>query len=502
MRQLTRTAFLYFLFAGFSMAQTGSITSPSGVSVEPPSNAAASLSTGTIATIPLIVTKGTPLQILLDKEIRVREIGEPVHGRIVQPVYAVDREVIAAGTEVTGKITTIERISGKKRTLSILNADFTPARKIDIEFNELIFANGKRIPLHTIVMPGSGQVIQLVGTGDTAKKNPGKSELSEKLKEAKQQAKQEWQSAMKQVKKPHKVHTIERYAVGQLPAHPQYIDVGTLYFAELQDPLDFDTEPFTPEIAASMKVPPPPDSVVHARLLTPLNSSTTSKGEEVEAVITQPLFTPDHRLIFLEGSFLKGSVLQVHPARRMHHNGQLRIAFHEVIAPDGIEQRVDANLEGVQANRADHVKLDTEGGAQATSPKTRYLTTAISVGLAAMSFGSDSDANKLGGDAGGDAGSRAAGGLGGFKLPGMLLGAFVHSQPLGMGLGAYGASMSVYSHFFSRGRDIVFAKNTAMDIGIRSRTEPVLKPYLGFSSRPALQLMEDESSMKINETVP
>ena len=46
----------------------------------------------------------------------------------------------------------------------------------------------------------------------------------------------------------------------------------------------------------------------------------------------------------------------------------------------------------------------------------------------------------------------------------------------GMGLGAYGASMSVYTNFFSRGRDIVFAKDTAMDIGIRPRVEPVPKP--------------------------
>jgi hypothetical protein len=102
-----------------------------------------------------------------------------------------------------------------------------------------------------------GQVTQLVGTGEMEKKNPATNELSGKLKEAKQQAKQEWQSAMKLVRKLHKFHTIERHAVGQLPARPQYIDAGTLYYAELKDPLDFGTEPFTPEIAASMQTPPP-----------------------------------------------------------------------------------------------------------------------------------------------------------------------------------------------------------------------------------------------------
>jgi hypothetical protein len=62
-----------------------------------------------------------------------------------------------------------------------------------------------------------------------------------------------------------------------------------------------------------------------------------------------------------------------------------------------------------------------------------------------------------------------AGGVGGFKLVGIFIGAFVHSQPLSMAMGAYGASMSVYSHFIARGRDLVFPKNTAMEVGIGMR---------------------------------
>jgi hypothetical protein len=47
---------------------------------------------------------------------------------------------------------------------------------------------------------------------------------------------------------------------------------------------------------------------------------------------------------------------------------------YKLIPPDGIEQRVDASLEGVQSPREDRVHLDSEGGARATSPKTRYLS--------------------------------------------------------------------------------------------------------------------------------
>lgn len=158
---------------------------------------------------------------------------------------------------------------------------------------------------------------------------------------------------------------------------------------------------------------------------------------------------------------------QVRPARRFSRNGQLRMVFRELVLPEGIEQKVEATLEGIQSSKGQDVKLDSEGGAEANSPKTRYLATGMSVALALASSHTDTD--DYDGQAGGNASNRVAGGAGGFKLVGIVLGAFVHSQPLGMAMGAYGASMSVYRHFIARGRDIVFPKNTAMDISIATR---------------------------------
>ena len=40
---------------------------------------------------------------------------------------------------------------------------------------------------------------------------------------------------------------------------------------------------------------------------------------------------------------------------------------------------------------------------------------------------------------------------------------------LGYTMGAYGAGMSLYSHFIARGKEVVFPKNTAMEIGIGTR---------------------------------
>ena len=135
--------------------------------------------------------------------------------------------------------------------------------------------------------------------------------------------------------------------------------------------------------------------------------------------------------------------------------------------PDGIEQKVEASLEGVQSGRGQDVKLDSEGGSETNSPKTRYLSSGIAVALALVSSRTDADAEA--GDAGGNTGNPIAGGAGGFKLVGITMGAFVHSQPLGMAMGGYGASMSVYSRFIARGRDLVFPKNTGMEIAIGTR---------------------------------
>lgn len=421
-------------------------------------------------TVALTVAKGSPLQVALDREIQIKKVGQAVHGRIVEPVYAFDHIVVPVGSEIIGEVTEIETVSGGKRTLAALNADFTPIRKVEIGFHELVLADGRHFPLHTSVTPGSGQVIELVtAANEKEKKNSVKDKASEKTNEAKQQAHQEWDKAMQQLHTPGKIRRMARYGEAQLPIHRQYISAGTVYFAELDDPLDFGTEVMTAPMASSIGGSLPEGSVVHARLVTPLSSATSRPGQEVEAVLSQPLMDGD-RLILPQGSRLKGTVKQAQPARRMKKNGQLRIAFSELVPPDGIAQKVVTTLEGVQAGKDANVKLDSEGGAEATTSKSRYLGTAVSLGLAMV-------AARGGHDRDGDGNNGApAGGLGGFKLVGMVMGVAVRSRAFGTTMGAYGAAVSVYSHFMARGREVEFPKNTAMQIGIGTRVGKTTPP--------------------------
>jgi len=79
---------------------------------------------------------------------------------------------------------------------------------MQIEFDDLKLIDGRHIPIHTTVTPGSGQVIQFVTSADDEKKKGVKDAASEKADQAKEEAKRRWDNAMKQVHEPGKMHKI------------------------------------------------------------------------------------------------------------------------------------------------------------------------------------------------------------------------------------------------------------------------------------------------------
>jgi hypothetical protein len=353
--------------------------------------------------------------------------------------------------------------------MAAMNGNFSPPHEIRVDFDELVLADGHHIPLQTIVSPGSGGVLQFVPANSKdhgGKVDEGKKLASRKVSEVRQEIKRQWESVKKQMDEPGKKHRLERYAVAQLPYHPQYMDAGTSFNVDLQRPLDFGSEALKPEVLSAVGTLPPSGSVVHALLVTPLNSASTKKGAPVEAVISQPLFA-SQKLLLPQGSHIKGSVVQVRPARRLGRNGQLRMVFRQVVPPSGIEEKVEASLEGVEVAKGEHLSLDSEGGAQVTTPRTRYLTTGIAVALATASTpGDDHDAHI---HSGADPGAGAANGASGFHLIGTIVGVLAHSRVVTAGFGYYGAAVSVYSHFLARGRDVVYPKDMSMVIGLGTR---------------------------------
>jgi hypothetical protein len=155
-------------------------------------------------TIPLTVPKGTPVQVALDAEVKVRSDSQSIQGHVVEPVYAFDKLVIPVGTIVTGQVKKIGDLSASKRTMAALDADFTPAHEVQVDFNEFVLPDGRHIPVQTKITPGFTQPVNFVTPGDDERKKGVKDAASEKAKEAREQAKQEWDSAIQQVKQPGK----------------------------------------------------------------------------------------------------------------------------------------------------------------------------------------------------------------------------------------------------------------------------------------------------------
>jgi hypothetical protein len=412
--------------------------------------------------IDLVVPVGTPLRVSLLKKVKIGKVGDPVVAQVTEPVYSFDRVVIPAGSKVTGKVTRIIPATKFRRTEAILNGDFTPLKTAKVEFDTLILDDGSRMPIVTTVSPGIQDVIRLV-TKQDAPKRPGLVHEAERAVDA------QWHGAIHEVKTVASLGWLKKTALGELPYHRQYLDAGTVYEADLVHPIDCGKETIAPGTMADYGDPPPPNSVVHARLLTALSSATAHKGAKVEAVMTQPLFSPDHHLLLPEGTQLLGEVVQVHPARGMHRNGLLRIAIRKMELPSGIATPVDANIQGLAVSRKSGIALDSEGGASVPERKQRYLDTALSLAIATSTF--DSDAGRVG-HQNGDLGNRGAAGGSGFRLVGLILGVTVQSRALGQVLGIYGAGWSVYDHFIAHGRDVILAKDTPMTIGFGSHQPP------------------------------
>ena len=423
---------------------------------------------------PVTAQTGTAFHVALQKQVRVKNAGVAVEGRVVEPIYVFDRTAIPAGTQVLGRVTSIEPLSRKRRALAIANGDFTPLRKAHVDFDTLVLKDGTRLSLHTSVSEGVPNVVHFTA-GGTGKK---KGRVRTAVEQAEQNAKDQVRQTLEQVRAPGKWTRLKAAIAAELPYRRQWITAGTQFTAELTAPLEVanaEPPPPVPDPLAQLGREIPPGSVVHVLLVTPMSSATEHVGSPVRAVVSEPLFSADHHLILPAGARLEGSVTKVVQARRLHRNGQLRFAFRQVEFGPGAPRQVEASLQGVDTAAGANMKLDEEGGAHAVTPKTNLLLPAIDVLLALGSLDGLESHHRLDPDfrRGPDVAGGAARGAAGFGLIGSVIGLAAHYRPLSAGFAFYGAGMSVYSHLVARGSEVVFLKNTPMEILFGTHEGPV-----------------------------
>lgn len=424
--------------------------------------------------ISLTLPEGTPLRVALDQRTRVRRVGEAVHGKVVEPVYAFDEQVVPAGSTVSGRVTRIESVPAQKRVLSYSGGNFSPFRNYEVTFDELDLPNGKVLNIKTVTSPGSAEVVHLVANKSKQAEEKKKNAAARAISDAKQETKDKIHSGVEQIKSPNLMHRLKTLVYAQSPVHRQYIEKGTRFNAALEEELAFGVTVRTREDLAGLGNAPEPDSLLHARLAVGVNSADATRGSTVNAVLTEPVFSASHVLLLPANTRLVGEVQEAKPAQSLHRNGELRIAFNRIELPSGAAQAMQGTLEGMEVDRSSHLALDEEGGTRATTPKTRYLSTGLSIAMLAVASHPDSEHGTT--DAAGDADVRAGAGISGSRIAGSLISLAARSQPVSLAFGALGATQSVYSNFLSRGRDVNLLQNTPLEISFAPPHDDSKKP--------------------------
>ena len=415
----------------------------------------------------LKVPAGASLRVAVDQKVRIAKIGQPVRAKIVEPVFAFDQAVIPAGSVVNGKVKNIQSISAVRKTMSYTSGDFSPFRGYELEFDSIVLPSGERRQIVSTVAPGISQPVHLVAGGSEKKKNAAEREVEN----AKAEAKDKVHETVNEIKAPGKMHRLKELLLAQSPYRRQYLEPGTRFYASLTEPLDFGQTTRSAEQLSQLGKDPAADSVLHARLAAEVSSATAQRGNAISAVLTEPVFSQDRHLLLPANSVIAGEVIKAVPARKLHHNGDLRVIFNRIETPQGVIQPMQGNVEGMEADRRARLNLDEEGGAQATDSKTRYLSTGVAILLAAPASHPDTEHGTT--DTAGDPSLQAAAGASGSRFSGALIALASRSQPVSLAFAAYGAGNSVYYNFLSRGRDVVFAKDMPMEIGFG---EPHSKP--------------------------
>jgi hypothetical protein len=431
--------------------------------------------------VALIAASGTPLRIAIDETVPLTSVGQEIHGTLVEPVYAYDRLVLPAGARVTGHVASLEDPSKSARLKAWSTGDFSPNRRATIQFDAVI-DDGHRIALNALGVNGIANVRRrkaddtstpsVDGNEPTGPGSRTKQEVRQKVRESIASAKARANHTLSMIREPGKKERFKYLLLNQLPFHHQYLTKGTVYDARLLADLSFGT------VEGSTLAPsgtrPAPLSLLRARIATTLDSGTTPKGSRLEAVVVQPVLSSDGLLVFPQGTRLTGEVTAATPARRFHRNGQLRFLFESVELPDQTPVALLASLHSADVSADAGIDIDEEGGAVATSSKTRFIAPSLAI-LALR--GSLDHHEHLDPDGDGHMiqsrhpGALSTGGFLGLGVVGSVIGPMW--RPAGVALSLVGVARTTYKNILGKGQDVRFAEDTPIELQLAPGPSPV-----------------------------
>jgi hypothetical protein len=400
-----------------------------------------------------LLAKGTNLQVEIIRNYPMRA-GEAIEGRLLHPIFVDGVLAVPANTVLRGTVVSLEP-DKHSRWQGRLRADFTPFHIANVEFKELLLP-GEAVPISTTGATAGETELHFAAPGAT----PQQSRLSRLWK----QLKEKIHDQIAFITAPGLGDRATQALYRQLPLHPERIPVHTAWSFELTEPVPLANYAVIP------KQSEPEDSgkqeiwTVHALLTTAVTSARAKPGDLIEAHVVEPVFDREAQLVIPEDSTLVGRVTMAKAARSLGRNGKLRFTFQQIRFPEGGDRPVEGALAGGTAGLDQTLSLDAEG---TVSPKSKssVLAPLLLTMLAGRALDSDGNLTVQTGVA-----------SNGFGLVGRVLGLVTGSRNLSAGIGYYAAGLSVYENFLKHGHDVVFPRNTFVEIVTTPLRAPVLSP--------------------------
>jgi hypothetical protein len=407
------------------------------------------------------IPSGSPLSVELLRHSPMRA-GESIEGRLLYPVFVENRIAIPAGSILHGRVIRLDP-DRSRRVHSGLRGDFTPFYIPVVQFDHVVIEDG---PPQAIVCDSvkDGMLILRLSTPPGQKKG---SFIGRQLSAAKRKIVET--AAL--FTAPGRGDRLVQFVYGQLPYHPQRIETGTTWTVELAQPIRLQR---TEDSSAGSADPPlagikdqvtgqPPGLdkrpqeqaagwQLRAYLQRTISSAKDKPGDTFEAAVAEPVFNSAHALVVPEGSLLVGEITQAKPARSFGRQGKLRFHFTELRFPTGFSQPVEGSLAGADSNKSANLQIDPEGGVEPQAVN-RVVAPLILTFLAGRAF--DTDENRT---------FNHAVASNGFGIVGRIVGMAVSSRNVAAGIGFYGAALSVYDLWLARGHDVVFARQTRIEV--------------------------------------
>jgi hypothetical protein len=349
-----------------------------------------------------------------------------------------------------------------------------------VKFNELVLPNGV---LQPIASDGAKDGVPILRLSPPSERPKG-SFIRRQIAAEKQRLK-DFAALFTQ---PGRGDRLVQFIYTQLPYHPERIETGTSWTVDLTQPLDLTLQnsktenrdnPVAPdEQTAKEKADPakPSDQETEWRLRANLQQSISSANEKpgntFQALVAEPIFNGSHVLEVPEGSVLIGEITQTKPARSFGRQGKLRFRFRELKFPSGFTQPVEGTLAGTDSDKSANLQMDSEGGVQPKS-QNRVIVPLVLTLLAGRALDDD-----------GSAAAHGAVASNGFGIVGRVVGIVASSRNVAAGIGIYGAALSFYDLWLARGHDVVFVKNTRVEITTTpSRSPMTVQKTNGSNSR-------------------